>query len=229
MKKRVVVSFSGGKDSMLALHRVQRSGMWEIDSLLVTLTEREKRISAHGVRHEMLSLQAESLKIPLREVWMPEAPTNDEYNARMQEALAAAKRDGAEYVMFGDIFLEDLRVYREKMIEPTGLKPVFPLWNCDTGELLQEFLAEGFKTVLISVDTGRLNPTFGGRVIDKEFLEDYPGEHDLCGEYGEYHTFVFDGPNFSFPIRYRLGDTRMAPDMVTKNDRYLFVDLLPEK
>ncbi|WP_409291300.1 diphthine--ammonia ligase [Peribacillus sp. SCS-37] len=226
MKKRIVVSFSGGKDSMLALHRLQRSGMWEIDSLLVTLTEEERRISGHGLRYEMLALQAESLGIPLREVWMPEAPANDEYNARIQEALASAKSDGAEYVMFGDIFLEDLREYREKMIEPTGMKAVFPLWRCDTRELLQEFLSEGFKTVLISVDTRRLNPSFGGRVIDSEFLEDYPGEHDLCGEYGEYHTFVFDGPGFSFPIRYRLGDARMAHDMMTNNDRYLYVDLL---
>jgi diphthamide synthase (EF-2-diphthine--ammonia ligase) len=128
-------------------------------------------------------------------------------------------------MMFGDIFLEDVKVYREKMLEGTGLTPVFPIWGEDSKKLIDEFVNKGFKTVVCCVDTFTIDSSFSGRVIDEQFIEDYPADHDICGENGEFHTFVFDGPNFSYPITYKLGEYRMAKDMYTDQDRFYFVDL----
>ncbi|MDR7071125.1 diphthine--ammonia ligase [Fictibacillus barbaricus] len=228
MKKKIVVSFSGGKDSVLALHRIQNSGEWEVDSLLTTLTENYDRTTMHGVRNELLELQGASLGIPLRRVWIPQDCPNETYQERMEEAINQIKEDGITYIMFGDIFLEDVKKYREKMLEGTGLTPVFPLWKEDSAELIDEFLQEGYKTVLCCVDTHKIDQSFVGRVIDQPFIQEYPREHDICGENGEFHTFVFDGPAFSFPIHYELGEHRMAKDMFTGEDRFYFVDIIQD-
>ncbi|WNB91467.1 diphthine--ammonia ligase [Bacillus sp. NEB1478] len=227
MKKKIVVSFSGGKDSMLALHRIQKSGEWEIDSLLTTLTENYDRTTMHGVRNELLEWQAESLGIPLRRVWIPQDCSNETYQRRMEAAVNKIREDDITHIMFGDIFLQDVKKYREKMLEGTGLTPVFPLWKVDSSALIDEFLTEGFKTVLCCVDTHKIDQSFVGRVMDQSFIEDYPKEHDICGENGEFHTFVFGGPSFSFPVHYKLGEHRMAKDMYTGEDRFFYVDLIP--
>jgi uncharacterized protein (TIGR00290 family) len=227
MKKKIVVSFSGGKDSVLALDRLQNSDEWEIDSLLTTLTESYERTTMHGVRNELLELQAEALRIPIRRVWIPKDCPNEIYQKKMEEAVRQIREDGIHFIMFGDIFLEDVKNYREKMLEGTGLTPVFPLWRESSSALINEFVHKGFKTVLCCVDSHQLNPAFVGRIIDHSFIEEYPQDSDICGENGEFHTFVFDGPNFSFPIDYELGERRIAKDMFTEEDRFYFVDLVP--
>ncbi|KZE67189.1 hypothetical protein AWM68_04845 [Fictibacillus phosphorivorans] len=227
MRKRIVVSFSGGKDSILALHRLQTSGEWEIDSLVTTLTEDYDRTTMHGVRYELLKQQAESLGIPLRIVWIPRNCSNEVYQERMQKAVNGILADGVHHMMFGDIFLEDVKVYREKMLKGTGLTPIFPLWGEQSDAIIAEFLEKGFKTVVCCSDTDKIDASFTGRVLDKQFIEEFPAEHDICGENGEFHTFVFDGPNFSIPVAYQLGENRLAKDMLTNKDRFYYVDLLP--
>jgi uncharacterized protein (TIGR00290 family) len=226
MKKKIVVSFSGGKDAVLALHRIQNSDEWEVESLLTTLTEDYDRTTMHGIRNELLELQAESLGMPIRRVWIPQDCPNEIYQQRMEDAVDKIREDGINYIMFGDIFLEDVKNYREKMLKGTGLTPIFPLWKEDSFSLIKEFTEKGFKTVLCCVDTQKLNRSFVGKVIDQTFINDFPKDLDICGENGEFHTFVFDGPNFSFPIHYELGETRIAIDMFTKEERFFYVDIV---
>ncbi|MGM0805924.1 MAG: diphthine--ammonia ligase [Bacillota bacterium] len=228
MKKKIVVSFSGGKDSILALYRLQKSADWEIDSLLTTLTEDYDRTTMHGVRNELLEMQAKSLGLPLRAVWIPKDCSNDMYQQRMEQAVDDIKADGIQHIMFGDIFLEDVKKYRENMLEGTGITPFFPIWGESSEQIIEEFLSEGFKTVVCCSDTLKIDASFTGRVIDEQFIEDYPKKHDICGENGEFHTFVFDGPNFSFPVTYTLGETRMVKDMFSNEDRFYYVDILPK-
>ncbi|MBH0154833.1 diphthine--ammonia ligase [Fictibacillus sp. 5RED26] len=227
MKRKIVVSFSGGKDSILALYRLQQSEEWEIDSLLTTLTEDYERTTMHGVRNELLEMQAQSLGLPLRVVWIPKDCPNDMYQQRMKKAVDDINTDGIQYIMFGDIFLEDVKKYREKMLNGTGITPVFPIWGESTEHIIDEFLRKGFKTVVCCSDTLKIDASFTGRVIDEQFKKDYPKKHDICGENGEFHTFVFDGPNFSYPITYTLGETRIVKDMISKEDRFYYVDILP--
>ncbi|MED1864664.1 diphthine--ammonia ligase [Fictibacillus nanhaiensis] len=227
MKKKIVVSFSGGKDSILALYRLQQSEEWEVDSLLTTLTEGYERTTMHGVRNELLEMQAQSIGLPLRIVWIPKDCSNEIYQQRMKKAVDDIKADGIQYIMFGDIFLEDVKKYREKMLEGTGITPVFPIWGESSEHIIDEFLHKGFKTVICCSDTLKIDHSFTGRVIDEKFKMDYPKKHDICGENGEFHTFVFDGPNFSFPITYTLGNTRIVKDMISNEDRFYYVDILP--
>jgi uncharacterized protein (TIGR00290 family) len=225
--KKVVVSYSGGKDSTLALFRMQNSPDYEIDSLLVTLTHDFDRVSIHGVRYEVLKMQSESLGLPLREVWIPQDCPNEKYQAIMGKAVEEMEADGVTHIVFGDIHLQDVREYREKMLKGTGITPLFPLWGNPVEELANDFINKGFKTVLTCIDLDKLDKTFSGRVYDLEFINDYPKVLDICGENGEFHTFVFDGPNFNFPIEYKLGDQRVTPDFFTKKDRFLYVDVIP--
>lgn len=225
---KVVIGFSGGKDSTLALFELQKNPEYEVDSLLVTLTEGVDRVSIHGVRYELLKVQSQSLGIPLREVWIPQDCPDEKYQQIMGKAVSDMEEDGVTHFAFGDIHLKDVREYREKMLAGTGIIPLFPLWNRPVEELSLEFIHLGFKTVLTCIDMDKLDKTFSGRVYDLKFLKDYPKDRlDICGEYGEFHTFVFDGPNFTFPIKYDLGEQKVTPDYFTKEDRFLFVDLLP--
>jgi uncharacterized protein (TIGR00290 family) len=226
---KTVIAYSGGKDSTLALYNIQQNPEYEVDSLLVTLTEGFDRVSIHGVRHAMLKQQSESLGIPLREVWIPQDCPNEVYQDRMGKAVSGMLEDGVTHMVFGDIHLADVRAYREKMLEGTGITPVFPLWGRDVGELGREFIERRFKTVLTCIDMEQLDRSFAGRVYDADFLRDYPENCDVCGENGEFHTFVFDGPNLEFPIRYELGDERVTPDVVTGRDRFLFRDVVPKQ
>ncbi|MGM0751850.1 MAG: hypothetical protein ACQET6_07930 [Bacillota bacterium] len=225
---KTVIAFSGGKDSTLALYKIQQNREYEVDSLLVTLTEGFDRVSIHGVRYGMLKQQSDALGIPLREVWIPQDCPNEVYQERMERAVSDMLADGVTRMVFGDIHLKDVRAYREEMLSGTGITPVFPLWGRPVGVLSREFIELGFQTVLTCVDMDQLDRSFAGRVYDEAFIKDYPEETcDICGENGEFHTFVFDGPNFAFPIRYELGEERITPDYLTKKDRFLFIDVLP--
>ena len=225
---KTVIAFSGGKDSTLALYKIQQNPEYEVDSLLVTLTEGFDRVSIHGVRYGMLKQQSDALGIPLREVWIPQECPNDVYQERMERAVSDMLGDGVTHMVFGDIHLEDVRAYREEMLSGTGITPIFPLWGGSVGELSREFIGLGFKTVLTCIDLEQLDRSFAGRVYNGDFIRDYPESRDVCGENGEFHTFVFDGPNFGFPIEYELGEERVTPDYLTQKDRFLYIDVVPK-
>ncbi|WP_462409695.1 Dph6-related ATP pyrophosphatase [Neobacillus sp. Marseille-QA0830] len=226
--KKIVISYSGGKDSTLGLHRLLHSGEWVVDSLLVTISQESHRTSSHLVRDELIELQADALGIPVRKVYLPNHSTNGEYERAMGEAFQQIVRDGISHVMFGDIHLQDLKEYREKLVHPFLLEAVFPLWGESPEKLMDEFLDYGYKTIVTAVDGTRLDPSFAGRVIDHDFLKDLPLGVDVCGENGEFHTFVFDGPVFTKPIEFQLSDSVIkTKDLHTNKDRFYFVDLLP--
>ena len=216
----VLVSWSGGKDSCLALYEVQRSSGFAVEALLTTLTRDFDRISMHGVRRALLEDQAASLGIPVREVLISKGADNAEYEAEMGAALDTARRCGIEAVVFGDLFLADIRAYREKLLIRHGLAGLYPLWGRDTAALIRDFLRLGFKAAVVCVDPAKLDPSFAGRIIDEAFLADLPSAVDPCGENGEFHTFVFDGPNFGTPVRFSFGE-------IVCRDSFWFCDLVP--
>ena len=212
--------WSGGKDSSLALHELQSSGRYEIVSLLTTVAEGYDRVSHHGVRRSLLRQQAGALDLPLHEVVVSMNCTNEEYEAKMEEALERYGNQRIETVAFGDIFLEDLREYRERNLAKVGMRGLFPIWKRDTNELMREFLGSGFQTIVVCVDGQVLDRSFAGRIIDDEFLSDLPTGVDPCGENGEFHTFTFDGPPFRERIGFQVGE-------IVERDTRFFCDLLP--
>lgn len=203
---KAVFNWSGGKDSSLCLYKVLQAGEFDVSQLLTTVNSHYQRISMHGVRVELLEQQAASLAIPLTKILLPEIPDMDEYDNAMSAALQKLKADGVQAAIFGDIFLEDLRKYREEKLSLLDLKGVFPLWKIPTSELAREFIELGFKAVTVCVNEKYLDQSFAGRVIDNEFLNDLPPSVDPCGEYGEFHSFVYDGPIFSKPIGVTKGE-----------------------
>jgi uncharacterized protein (TIGR00290 family) len=216
----VLFCWSGGKDSAMALHALRAARDCRITALLTTITEEYDRISMHGVRRALLEQQAESLGLPLHAVLIPPQCINAIYEQRMKEALAEHSGRGVRRVAFGDIFLEDLRVYREKNLALVGMEALFPIWKRDTRELAQEFVRQGFRAITVCVDPRVLDASFAGRELDASFFADLPAGVDPCGENGEFHTFVFDGPIFKAPIAVRLGKKVVR-------DGFCFCDLLP--
>jgi len=201
----ILLSWSGGKDSAFALHTLRSSPDFEPVGLLTTITEDYDRISIHGVRRELLERQAESIGLPLHKVLIPKDCTNEIYEDRLAAALRDIKSQGIHHVAFGDLFLEDIRAYREKQMAPLGLQPVFPVWGLDTTDLAHDLIRLGFQALLVCVDTDILDPVFAGRAYDEDLLRDLPPDVDLCGENGEFHTFVHAGPIFREPIGIKLG------------------------
>ena len=199
------INWSGGKDSSLCLYHSIQSGM-RPEVLLTSVNKTYDRISMHGVRRELLIKQSESLNIPLRTIELPEQPDMMEYEKEMSNAVTKLNDDGYTHALFGDIFLEDLKKYREDQLAKLNMKPVFPLWKRDTKDLMNEFLQLGFKAIIVCVNTQHLDKSFCGRLIDESFVRDYPATADICGENGEYHSFVFDGPCFSKPIDFMIGE-----------------------
>jgi len=216
----ILFCWSGGKDSALALHTLLQQSNVCIASLLTTVTEGYDRISMHGVRRELLHQQAESLRLPLHEVFIPPQCVNSIYEARMEEALLTFRKQGIRRVAFGDIFLEDLRLYREKNLARVEMHALFPIWKRDTRELIHEFHAAGFRSVAVCIDSKVLHASFAGRELDASFFTALPPGVDPCGENGEFHTFVFDGPIFWHPIVFTLGEA-------VQRDSFIFRDLLP--
>jgi uncharacterized protein (TIGR00290 family) len=213
------LSWSGGKDSALALWRLRCQAM-EPDALITTVTEGYERISMHGVRRELLARQADALRIPLVEIVILPTCPNGAYEARMARAFAAAPLSGVDAVAFGDLFLEDVRAYREERLAAGGRRGLFPLWGRDTGELAREFIAAGFEAMIVCLDPRALDPSFAGRHYDEQFLAQLPASVDPCGENGEFHTFVHAGPIFAQPIAYESGE-------VVERDGFVFCDLTP--
>jgi uncharacterized protein (TIGR00290 family) len=204
--RQAVFNWSGGKDSSLCLHKVLASGEYEVTHLLTTVNSHYQRVSMHGVRVELLEQQAASIGIPLVKVLLPEMPDMPTYESIMRETLTGLKGQGAQTFIFGDIFLEDLRQYRIDKLAEMGLQAVFPIWKVPTDQLVREFIDLGFKAVIVCVDERHLDKSFAGRLIDQSFLDDLPPGVDPCGENGEFHSFVYDGPIFSRPIRFEPGE-----------------------
>ena len=219
--ENILVSWSGGKDSAVALYEVLKNKNLHVSALLTTLTGDYDRISMHGVRRILLEQQAASLSFPLEKVYISKNASNEEYEANMGTVLAKYKAAGITSVMFGDIFLEDLKKYREAKLAALDLKGIFPLWKRDTRELAHSLTALGFKAVTTCVDTTLLASQFVGREIDARFLSELPPTVDPCGENGEFHSFVSDGPIFKQKVPYTLGET------VLRENRFCFCDLLP--
>ena len=199
------MSWSGGKDSAFCLYKAKKQGI-EAGTLLTTVNKVHNRISMHGVRKELLEQQATSLQLPLRTVELSEKPGMQEYENQMSTSFQQLKKEGYTHGLFGDIFLEDLKQYREIQMKNEGLEPVFPLWKMNSHELIKEFIASGFKAIIVCVNSMQLDKSFCGRLIDESLLNDLPSAVDVCGENGEYHSFVFDGPLFSKPIPFRKGE-----------------------
>lgn len=220
--ERVLCSWSGGKDSALALHHLLALPGTEVAALLTTVTDDYGRISMHGVRRSLLRQQAASLRIPLEEVGISKRSSNAEYELKMAQVLERYREAGVTSVVFGDIFLEDLRQYREKNLAKLGLRGIFPLWKQGSHELMRRFIGSGFRAVVVCVDTQLLDAKFAGREINDEFVRDLPPTVDVCGENGEYHSFVYDGPIFGNPIPCRRGE------VVLRDERFCYCDLIPE-
>jgi uncharacterized protein (TIGR00290 family) len=203
--KKSIFNWSGGKDSALGLYHCLNDKDIEIKYLLTTLSEEYRRISMHGVRKELLQLQAENIGIELKEIYLPELASLEIYNGIIKTAFDGFKDEGIEYSIFGDIFLKDLRKYREDKLAEVSMKGLFPLWQRPSTEIIKEFIGLGFRTVIVCVNEKYLDKSFAGRIIDEDLLNDLPGNVDPCGENGEFHTFVFDGPIFKKKIDYELG------------------------
>lgn len=218
MNGSVVLSWSGGKDSALSLWRL-RQAHESVTALLTTITEGYERISMHGVRVSLLRQQADALGLLLVEVRIPQSCTNERYEERMAETLFSDQLKDCKRYAFGDLFLEDVRRYREERLADWGKSGVWPLWGSDTQTLAEEFLEAGFKGVVVCVDPSKLDGDFCGRELNAEFLADLPSEVDPCGEWGEFHTFVYDGPGFSSPLEIQRGE-------IVERSGFIFRDLI---
>jgi uncharacterized protein (TIGR00290 family) len=216
------LSWSGGKDSALALRALRAGPDPDPSALIVTVTKEFDRVSMHGVRRELLVRQAEAVGLPLVEVEIPAACSNDVYEQRMGQALAESPLREAQTIAFGDLFLADIRAYREERLGSVGKRAGFPLWDRDTGELAREFVAAGFEAIIVCVDPAKLDPRFAGRAFDSELLADLPASVDPCGENGEFHTFVHAGPIFTEPIRCHAGE-------IVERDGFVFCDVVPSE
>lgn len=219
--KKAVFSWSTGKDSALALGSVMDAGEYEIVELITTVTEGYDRVSMHGVRTELLELQAASTGIPLRKISIPKQCTNEKYEKIMRELMRRYSGMDIETVIFGDLFLRDIREYREKQLAREGMKAYFPIWNSNTREVSKYIIEKGFRSVVTCVDGELLSGKFAGMDYNRKFIEMLPGKIDPCGENGEFHTFTYDGPLFNDRIYFNKGDVTL------RDNRFYYCDLLP--
>ena len=219
--KKTLLSWSSGKDSAYALHTVLRERRFEVVGLLTTVTDPFQRVSMHGVREELLDRQAEAVGLPLIKIRIPSPCPNILYEETMSEVLKVWKGKGVSHVIFGDLFLEDLRKYREEKLSLLGMEGVFPIWQKNTRPLAETMIREGFRAVSTCVDPRKLPKDFAGRRFDESLLRDFPPGIDPCGENGEFHSFLYDGPIFSRPIGIRPGE-------IVERDGFVFADFLPE-
>jgi uncharacterized protein (TIGR00290 family) len=217
-RPRTWLSWSSGKDSAWTLHMLRTRGDVEVTGLLTTLNREAGRVAMHAVREELLDAQAEAAGLPLVKIYLPHPCSNAAYEDAMRGAIAQARAAGVTHMAFGDLFLEDVRQYREKMLAGTGIEPLFPLWGEPTGHLASRMVAAGLRAYLTCVDPKQLSPAFAGRTFDEWLLEDLPESVDPCGERGEFHTFAYAGPMFEIPIRILPGD-------VVTRDGFVFADL----
>lgn len=217
-KRRAWMSWSSGKDSTLALHRVRAGPEPDVVGLLTTVSETAQRVAMHGVRRQLLEAQADSLRLPLHVVELPWPCPNHVYEQRMSHALALATSSGVECLVFGDLFLADIRAYREASLAGTGITPLFPLWGQPTEVLAGQILDAGIRAIVTCVDPSQAPESLAGRWYDQQFLSDLPPGVDPCGEHGEFHTFVTDGPGFERPLQVTLGE-------IVARDGFVFADV----
>jgi uncharacterized protein (TIGR00290 family) len=214
------MSWSSGKDSAMALNAARRNDEIEVVGLLTTMNASADRVAMHAVRHSLLETQANRLGLPLHLIELPEHCSNEIYEEKMRQAIDVAQGVGVETIIFGDLFLEDVRRYREVQLDGTGITPLFPLWGMPTDLLARSLIEDGVRAVITCVDPKQLAPSFIGRHFDTELLVELPAEVDPCGERGEFHTFVFDAPDFSSMIAVETGE-------VVTRDGFVFCDVLP--
>lgn len=220
-EKKVLFSWSGGKDSALALYEINKTDSYEIIGLLTVVTRDYDRVNIHGVRRILVEQQADSLDFPLETIFISKNASMEEYEHETQEVLAKYLTAGVSSVVFGDAFLEDVKKYREDQLSKIGMKGIFPIWKRDTHELARTFIKLGFKAVITCVDSKVLDKKFVGRVFNEEFLSELPPSVDPCGENGEFHSFVYDGPLFKQEIFFTIGQ------VVLREDRFYYCDLIP--
>jgi uncharacterized protein (TIGR00290 family) len=219
-RPKAIVAWSSGKDSAWALHAVRHQSEIEVAAILTTVTTEFSRISMHGVREALLDAQASALRLPCLKVRIPWPCSNEIYEREMALALRAAKGEGVTLVVFGDLFLQDIRAYREAKLAGTGMSPLFPLWQRETKTLAREMIGAGLRATLTCVDPKQLHRSFAGRSFDRKFLAELPNEVDPCGENGEFHTFAWAGPMFEAPIPVVAGE-------IVERDGFVFADLMP--
>lgn len=216
---KAMISWSSGKDSAFALHQIRQAGAFDVVGALTTVTETFSRVSIHGVREEILRAQLDAAGLPPLIVPIPYPCPNEIYEQRMMQALAQARADGVTHMIFGDLFLEDIRAYREAKLMGTGITPVFPLWQRPTAQLARDMIASGLTAYVATVDLAKLPASFAGRAFDHALLADLPPGVDPCGENGEFHTCVVDGPMFSHPLS-------VTPGERVERDGYAYCDLV---
>lgn len=217
-KPKVLLSWSSGKDSAWTLHAIRQRAEYEIVGLVTTINERHDRVAMHAVRVPLLEQQSDSVGVPLWKVPIPDPCTDEQYQAAMRKLLSKAKEQGVSHFVFGDLFLEDIRQYREKQLAGTGISPLFPLWKTPTDQLAREMVQAGLRAFITCIDPKQIDPSFAGRIFDESFLKDLPASVDPCGERGEFHSFAFAGPMFRCPIPIRPGE-------IVERDGFVFADL----
>jgi uncharacterized protein (TIGR00290 family) len=222
MAQRILLSWSSGKDSAWALHVLQQSREYEVAGLLTTFNQAANRVAMHAVRRELVEAQAKAAGIPPWPVELPWPCSNADYEAAMRVACGKAVAEGIKAVAFGDLFLEDVRAYREKQMRDTGLQPLFPIWGLPTAELARQMIATGLRAKLTCVDPKVLDASFAGREFDAQLLQDLPTEVDACGERGEFHSFAYAGPMFQRQIQVSTGE-------VVTRDGFVFADVMLTK
>ena len=235
------MNWSGGKDSSMALWYMLTDSSFKVDSLLTSMNSHFDRVSMHGIRRPLLEAQAKSIGLPLKTIELPEQPTMLEYEHAMTLQVKSYTDQNIKHTIFGDIFLEDLRKYREDKLEQLHVKAIFPLWGINTQTLMNAFISKGFKAIVVCVNGNVLDESFCGRFIDQSFIDDLPEGVDVCGENGEYHSFVFDGPIFQHKVDFEVGekihrtykspstnqDQNVCENNTIENKGYYFIDLLP--
>ena len=231
--KKAFLNWSSGKDAAFALYLLQQEKEYSVEKLVTTVDSQYDRVSMHGLRNRLLRAQTRQLNIPLHPISLDSKSGLEEYNRRMAQEMAALRAEGFTHGIFGDIFLEDLKEYRQQQLQKVDLEAVFPLWKMNTWELIRSFLEAGFKAITVSVNSKVLDKSFCGRIIDKHFIADLPAGVDPCGENGEFHTFVFDGPVFKNPVSFQKGEISEEIFSAGKGDsrwdtRFWNIDLLSE-
>jgi uncharacterized protein (TIGR00290 family) len=222
MTRDVLLSWSSGKDSAWTLHVLSQRTDVRVVGLLTTINQAADRVAMHAVRRTLVQAQAEAVGLPLRDVPLPSPCHNSDYERLMSEACHRAVQEGVQAIAFGDLFLADVRRYREQQLQGTGLQPLFPLWGVPTGSLASEMIASGLRAKITCIDPRALPPNFAGREFDERFLADLPADIDRCGENGEFHSFVYDSPNFRQPLSIRAGE-------IVERDGFVFADFLPAR
>ncbi len=217
-RKKTYFNWSTGKDSSLALYCAKQNQSLSIERLVTSINSHFNRVSMHGLRRELLEEQAKSIGLPLTTIELPEQPSMEDYGRIMQKTVDDLKADQFTDCVFGDIFLEDLREYRENQLAPLEISAHFPLWKRDTRELMEDFISHGFKAVVVCIKSDLLDASFVGRELDMDFVNDLPKNVDPCGENGEFHTFCYDGPIFDYPINFEIGEKTFREYDHPKND-----------